>query len=148
LRDFDSWKKGIMPDSAKSGAAAVKSYVWLLFAGFGVLFVIYGIYAFTLQHLQPEHWQWLSIKREAVDYIGGTFRWLGMVSIGFGVHTVLVSYGGFRQGDKWTWYAFWLYPVFFLIAIPVTWPGLMCLPFAVVSIAALWVARPAANRMK
>ena len=130
-----------MTDRGQSDVAIPKYYAWIVFAGFGALFVAYGIYTFTLQFLQPEHWNWLVISSDAVDYIGGTFRWLGMVSIGFGVLTIAMSYGGFRRGDRWVWFAFLFFPVFFLVAIPVTWPGLMCLPFAVVSIGALWATR-------
>jgi hypothetical protein len=52
-----------------------------VFAGFGIFFVVLGLYALTLQTLQPDHWQFLALGKDAVDYIGGTFRWLGMVSI-------------------------------------------------------------------
>ena len=133
-----------MTDPEQSDIPAMRSYVWLVFASFGLLFIVYGIYAFTLQYLQPAHWQFLTFDRDTADYIGGKFRWLGMVSFGFGILTIAISYGSFRRGDKWAWYAFTLYPIFWLIAIPVTWPGLMHLPFAVVSIAALWIARRSA----
>jgi len=131
-----------MGNSERAETSPPKSLAWLVFAGIGVIFVVYGIYAFTLQYAQPAHWDWLSINQEAVDYIGATFRYLGMVAIGFGALAIGIAFGGFRRGQKWTWYVFWLYPIFFLVAIWVTWPGLMCLPFALVSALALWMARP------
>lgn len=54
---------------------------------------------------------------------------------------IAIAYGSFRRGDRWAWHAFLLYPNFFLIAIPITWPGLMCLPFALDPGAALWQSR-------
>jgi hypothetical protein len=83
--------------------------------------VVLGIYSFALQSLQPDHWLWMTTSTTITDYVGSTFRWLGMISFGFGFFTLAIAYNSFRKGEKWAWYAFTLYPVFFTIAIPVTW---------------------------
>ncbi len=135
-----------MTNSNQTEIPSVRSYTWLIFAGFGLIFIAYGIYAFTLQYVQPEHWQWLTPSGLIADYMGGVFRILGMLSIGFGFLTVAISYGSFRRGDKWAWYAFIFYPILFLVAIPVTWLGLGCLPFLLISMGALWIVRPTSSK--
>jgi uncharacterized membrane protein HdeD (DUF308 family) len=113
---------------------------WWVFAGFGVLFLIYGIYAFTLPYFQPSHWDDITTSEETVAYIANNFRWLGMLSAMFGVLTLAVAYGGLRRSQTWAWYTLLSYPIFLLMAIVYTWPGLMWSPFLIVSVVALWVA--------
>jgi hypothetical protein len=60
-----------------------------------------------------------------------------MISFGFGILTVAISIINFRRGEKWAWYAFWFFPLFFLLAIPFTWPGMVWMPLALLSAAAL-----------
>ena len=49
-----------MVDASGKDAAVASSYAWLVFAACGLFFILYGIYAFTLQYLQPEHWPWMT----------------------------------------------------------------------------------------
>lgn len=115
----------------------LRAFAWLFYAGVGILFLVYGIYAILLPSLQPDHWVFLTFDGDTVDYISGIFRWLGMISFGFGFLTVAISITSFRRGERWTWYAFWFFPLFFLLAIPFTWPGLAWIPFVLLSAAAL-----------
>ena len=111
---------------------------WWVFAGFGVLFLIYGIYAFTLPYLQPSHWDDITTSGETVAYIAYNFRWIGMLSMMFGILTLAVAYGGFRHSQRWAWYTLLSYPIFLFMAIVYTWPGLMWSPFLIASVIALW----------
>ncbi len=118
-------------------SSLIRSMAWLLFTGFGALFLLYGVYALMLPSTQPNHWDFLTFDRDTVKYIAGNFWWLGMISIGFGILTIAISLTSFRKGERWAWYAFWLFPLFFLLAIPLTWPGLAWSPFVLLSVLAL-----------
>ena len=118
--------------------SAIQTSAWWFFAGFGLLFLIYGIYAFTLPSVQPSHWDDITISKDTVIYIADNFRWLGMLSTMFGILTLAVAYGGLKQGQRWAWYTFLAYPVFLLLAILYTWPGFMWFPFLAASVVALW----------
>ncbi len=119
---------------------APRTGAWWVFAGFGMLFLIYGIYAFTLPYFQPSHWDDITTSKQTVSYIADNFRWLGMLSAMFGVLTFTVAYGGLRHGQPWAWYTLLTYPIFLIMAIVYTWPGLLWSPFLVASVIALWGA--------
>ena len=121
-------------------------FTWWIFGAFGLLFIAYGIYAFTLPYFQPNHWNDLTSSEETVRYIADNFRWLGMLSTMFGLLTVSISYGAFRRGLRWAWFAFLSFPVFFLLATIYTWPGLLWSPFLLASLAGLVVAYPSIFR--
>jgi len=112
---------------------------WWIFAAFGILFIIYGVYAFTLPYAQPGHWSDIANSQETVVYIADNFRWLGMVAVMFGLLTLALSYGAYRRAQKWAWVAFTSFPIFFLLAILFTWPGLLWSPFLLGSILGLWL---------
>jgi len=112
---------------------------WIVFALFGVLFLIYGIYAFALPSVEPTHWDDIASSSSTILYIADNFRWIGMHSGMFGVLTIAVAYGGLRRGIRWAWLSFLSFPIFFSLAIFFTWPGLMWAPFLVAALVALWV---------
>jgi hypothetical protein len=39
----------------------------------------------------------------------------GLASIGLGLFGVLIAVLPFRRGERWAWYAFWFYPVFWTV---------------------------------
>jgi hypothetical protein len=39
----------------------------------------------------------------------------GLASIGLGLFGVLMAAIPFRRGERWAWYAFWFYPVFWAV---------------------------------
>ena len=120
-------------DSAKNLSA------WVVFAFFGFLLVVYGMYAFTLPSVEPSHWDDIASSPETIVYIADNFRWIGMLAAMFGVLTIAVAYGGLRRGMRWAWIAFLFYPIFFVLAILFTWPGLMWAPFLIAALVTLWV---------
>jgi len=119
-----------------------KAGTWWIFALVGLLFIVYGIYAFTLPHLQPSHWADITSSEGTVQYIADNFRWTGMLSFMFGLLTIATSTGPFRQGQRWAWYSFLSFPPFFVFVIFFTWPGLMWSPLLIGSIIGLLLSRP------
>ncbi len=112
-------------------------YAWLIFFVFGVLLLWYGIYLFLLPLREPHHWNWLSKDPEVVRYIAGNFRWQGLLVTGFALLVLTSSATSFRKGEKWAWYTYWFFPVFWLTAMFVTWPGVLLTPFFILSVAGL-----------
>jgi hypothetical protein len=43
------------------------------------------------------------------------YRADGLASIGFGLFGALMAIWPYRRRERWAWYAFWLYPVFWMI---------------------------------
>jgi len=126
-----------MKSQATSSLPRIHTWTWFVFVFFSVLLVIYGVYAITLPSMQPAHWDDLTSDPEVVDYIAGNFRWLGMLSLGFGVVTIGLAYTGYRKNERGAWYAFVYFPIFFVLAIAFTWPGIAWLPCVILSLAVL-----------
>ena len=112
-------------------------YAWLIFLVFGVLLLWYGMYLFLLPQREPHHWDWLSKDPEVVRYIAGNFRWEGLLVTGFALIVLTSSAASFRKGEKWAWNTYCFFPVFWLAAMFVTWPGALLTPFFVLSLAGL-----------
>ena len=72
---------------------------WLGFFVFGVLLSAYGLYAITLPDLMPDHWDWLTSDENAVEYITGVFRIIGLNALGFGIFVSIASATAYRK-DK------------------------------------------------
>ena len=45
----------------------------------------------------------------------GLLRADGLASVGLGLFGVLMAAIPFRRGERWAWYAFWFYPVFWAV---------------------------------
>lgn len=129
-----------MKDMNVDQQTETKVSTWWIFAGFGLLFLLYGIYVFTLPYLQPSHWNYLIGSEETVAYIADNFKWLGMISTIVGTLTVGISFGGFRLGQRWAWFTLASFPIFFLMAIPFTWLGLLWSPLLIASVVGLWLS--------
>ncbi len=107
-----------MGSPAQPGTSPFQVLAWLLFTGFDVLILIYVI---ALPIAQPQNWDFLTIDRDVVAYIGTTIILLGMISVGFGILTIAISTTGFRSGDR-AWYAFGFSHCFSCLQFPP--PGL------------------------
>lgn len=112
-----------MRATAVTGEGSGSNASWVFFFVVGLLLITYGVYAMTLPILQPDHWDDITTDPTVVSYIGINFQWLGLLGFGLGMCTAMASYASFRRGEKWAWIAFWLYPAFFLLAVPFTWIG-------------------------
>jgi len=81
-------------------------HAWCVFFGFGVPFVVYGVYLFLLPHSQPNHWNWLTTDPQVVRYIADHFQWSGALATGFGFFALVTSVMAFRRAHIWAWYVF------------------------------------------
>ena len=76
-----------MNEGEKSQRPVTTVATWWVFAGIGFLFVAYGVYAFTLPDADPTHWiDNIRASEDASNYIAGVFRWLGILSVSFGLN--------------------------------------------------------------
>ncbi len=111
---------------------------WAIFFIFGLLLLAYGFYAFSLPDRDPQIWDFLGKDKEVFDYLNETFRLIGMLSVGFAIFTMAVSMTAYRRGERWAWYAFWYWPIFWLLAAVYTWPDAsFLLLFLIASLAGL-----------
>jgi hypothetical protein len=116
---------------------AITKPFWIIFSAIGVLLVLYGLYAFTLPWLDVRHWDFMTTDPERVGYIRMNFRLMGLLSSGFGLFTLTVSGTAFRRGERWSWFTFWYIPVFLLLVMIFTWPGMLLSPVLVLTLAGL-----------
>lgn len=117
-------------------SAADTGRSWLIFAGFGGLITVYAAYAMLLPHTDPGHWDWF-MKGEHFPYFSGHWHRLGYNALGTGVFTILIAATAFRRGEKWAWFAFWYYPVFFLLYALDSWSGMVFLPLLALALIGL-----------
>jgi uncharacterized membrane protein HdeD (DUF308 family) len=43
------------------------------------------------------------------------YRAIGVAYIGMGIFGILIAVIPFRRGERWAWFSFWYYPVFWLV---------------------------------
>ncbi|MDL9978457.1 hypothetical protein [Microbacterium candidum] len=78
---------------------------WLLRIGWICLLVVsLGILVFGLV---------IAIVPMGADEL--VYRADGLASIGFGLFGALIAIGPYRSRERWAWFAFWIYPVFWAI---------------------------------
>jgi amino acid transporter len=79
---------------------AVRRYAWLAFLLFALLLTLFGIF--------PGRW-----FEEGVDWetalLTATFAAVAVVL------TVAVAATAFRRGERWAWWASWVWPLFFVV---------------------------------
>jgi hypothetical protein len=79
---------------------ALRRYVWVVFVFFAVLATLFGIF--------PGSWFEEAGDRDLV-LLGTTYASVAVVL------TVAVAATAFRRGERWAWFAFWVWPLFFLV---------------------------------
>src|SRR3712207_121910 len=104
-------------------------YAWIVFLVFAVLAFLFGVY--------PGTW----VADEGVEPTDSDTSWLlttyAAVTV---VLTVAIALTAFRRGERWAWWAFWAWPVFFGVHGLVFWPGDFV--FAALGVAALLLTAP------
>ena len=103
----------------------LQNTAWLVFLLLGLLQVSSSLQSLCILCLQPDHWDWLTRDPEALDYLTLTWRWLGVTGLTFGIWTLVITLAGYRKGERWTWFAMWLWPAFLIgqgIVFPWSWP--------------------------
>lgn len=116
---------------------AYERYAWIIFFAFGILMLMYSFYLILFPYFQPDHWDWLTLDGEVVRYISNNFKWMGSLAMGFSIFILATSLTSYRRGDRSAWYAFWYFPIFWLLAMIFTWMGPWLIPFFVLSLAGL-----------
>jgi hypothetical protein len=94
---------------------------WGLFFAFGVLLCVHAVYLMALPSAEPDHWKAYTTDPEVVSYLTDEFRASGAMQFGFAALTMVASARWFRQGDRWAWYVFWIYPLVFGWQMATSW---------------------------
>lgn len=64
-------------------------------------------------------------------------RMQGTAVLGMVLFSLFITYGGFRLGQRWAWYALWYWPLFFILHIVAFGTWIPDLPLAILSVIAL-----------
>lgn len=110
---------------------------WAFFFTLGVLFVIFGVYLVALPSADPDHWKSYTSDPDVVAYLADDFRSTGGFTVAFGMLTALVAARWFRSGERWAWYAFWIFPLLFVWEMATTWAAILWFLLLVATLAAL-----------
>lgn len=107
----------------KSGDKFYEKYAWIVFILIGVM-VLSGAIPHTLgTNSDPALVQTISGKTIDELKISNPlffnlynfyFRGGGLSDLGFAFLLIVISATAYRQAQKWTWYAFWFIPAYFL----------------------------------
>ena len=80
--------------------AAITRYAWTVFVLFAVLVTMFGIF--------PGGWFEADVDRDAT-LLTTTYAIVAVVL------TVAIAATAFRRGERWAWFAFWVWPLFFVV---------------------------------
>lgn len=78
---------------------ALGRYVWIVFVFFAVLATLFGVF--------PGSWFEEGVDRDA-RLLTTTYAAVAVVL------TVAIAATAFRHGERWAWFAFWVWPLFFI----------------------------------
>jgi len=104
----------------------ISKYAWmlLLIAGIGMAIFAYDnlVVIPTLDPADPDRgWAWLTSDPEVIEYIKFWFRNFGFWVLAVSVFVMVTSVTGYRQGDRWAWFALLYLPIHIAIHM-VIWP--------------------------
>lgn len=77
-----------------------RRFAWIVFVLFAVLGTMFGVF--------PGGWFEEDVDRDATLLTTS----YGIVAVAL---TVAIAATAFRRGERWAWWAFWVWPVFFVI---------------------------------
>jgi hypothetical protein len=124
-------------NSPSPGAKPVGA--WVLFFALGLLMIVFGVYLAVLPSADPDHWRSYTTDPDVVAYLADDFRANGGMTVAFGVLTAVVSFRWFRAGDRWAWFAFWIFPILCVWGMATTWAIALWLLLLIVTTVALLV---------
>ena len=78
----------------------IRRYAWTVFVLFAVLATMFGIF--------PGGWFETDVDRRAT-LLTTTYAVVAVVL------TIAIALTAFRRGERWAWFAFWVWPVFFVV---------------------------------
>jgi hypothetical protein len=79
---------------------ALRRYAWVVFVVFAVLATLFGIF--------PGSWFEETVDRD-LALLSTTYASVAVVL------TIAVAVTAFRRGERWAWFAFWVWPLFFVV---------------------------------
>lgn len=130
-----------MSESVRGSQSAPEPTVsWVLFFAYGILFVVYGVYLAVLPTADPDHWRYYTADPDVIAYLADEFRATGGLMVAFGALTSLTAARWFRAGDRWAWYAFWIFPALFAWSMATTWMVALWLLLLLVTVVALLIS--------
>lgn len=108
-------------------------YSWIVFLGLSIIIALFGLgdiltggatfesgEAPTLQGISGMTWQELgSASPNAATMLDYLVRAGGAHLLVFGLLSMIVAVTAFRRGDRWAWYAMWLWPLWLVLVIVV-----------------------------
>jgi hypothetical protein len=127
-------------DDGSCPPAPKPSACWGLFFAYGLLFIAYGVYLAVLPSADPDHWRYYTRDPDVIAYLADDFRASGGLMVGFGALTMLTSVRWFRAGDRWAWYAYWIFPVLFAWNMATTWAVVLWLLLLLATVVALAIS--------
>ena len=105
--------------------ATIRRLAWVVFLFFALLGTVFGVF--------PGGWFEEDADPEA-SFLIATFAGVAVVL------TIAIAVTAFRRGETWAWWAFWVWPLFFIVHGFVVFP--VDFVFAALGIAALAVTYP------
>ena len=113
------------PISAKKSETFFERYSWIVFLALGLIIALFGLgdilsggatfeggEAPTLQGISGMTWQQLSSANpNAASMIDYLVRAGGVHLFILGLLSMVVAATAFRRGERWAWYAMWLWPL-------------------------------------
>lgn len=106
-------------------------YAWVVFLGIGVLVLAGGIPHMLGMNTDPA--LVTSIAGQTIEEIQTTspllfdlyefyFRGGGLSDIGVAFFLIVIALCAYRKGERWSWFALWFVPVFFLLWLVISLP--------------------------
>ncbi len=100
---------------------AYEKHAWIIFFAFGAVSFVLGLFITLtsgsadpdLQAVGGTTWAQLSSAYpQLASYIALNNRTSGLSDLVVGFFLMAISLKSYRRGEKWSWYAFWLVPVY------------------------------------
>ena len=106
-----------------------EKYAWILLFAIGVIFLVTGVPHALGINTDPETVQ--RISGMTIDQLKDSnpaffnlysfyFSFGGLDDIGFGFFVTVISLTAYRKGEKWSWYALWFLPAYFIGSSAIT----------------------------
>lgn len=122
-----------LPVVAQKSETFFERYSWIVFLVLGLIITLFGLgdiltggatfesgEAPTLQGISGMTWQELgSTSPNAANMIGYLVRAGGAHLFVFGLLSMIITATAFRRGERWAWYAMWLWPLWLVLVIVV-----------------------------
>lgn len=114
-----------LPVTAQKSETFFERYSWIVFLALGLIIALFGLgdimtggttfeggEAPTLQGISGMTWQRLSsTSPNAASMIDYLVRAGGVHLFVLGLLSLIVAVTAFRRGDRWAWFAMWLWPL-------------------------------------